>query len=55
MNFLLENFLELDQEHIRNSIPYRIYENDSPDGPLSNRDSGTAEINSNFENFDFEF
>ena len=31
-------------EHIRNSIPYRLYANGSPEGPLSNRNSRIAEI-----------
>ena len=31
-------------EHIRNITPYRLYANDSPEGPLTNRDSGIAKV-----------
>ena len=41
---MLENFLVAILEHLRNSIPYRIYENASLEHPLSNRDTGIAEM-----------
>ena len=41
-------------EHIRNSIPYRLYINGSLKGTLSNRGSGIAGIISRFETLNFE-
>ena len=41
-------------EHTRNSKPYRLYANDSTEGPLSNRSSEIAVLISRVEIFNFE-
>ena len=41
-------------EHIRNSTPYTLYENDNTEGTLSNRGSGIPGIILRFEKLNFE-
>ena len=41
-------------EHIRNCTPYRIYANNSPEDPLSNRGSAIAELILRVEILNFE-